>query len=100
MGKLVRDGIPAIIRASGQTPQVRVLAESEYQSAVFDKLLEEATELQCAPVAEQLGEAADVYEVLLAAADTMGITMDEIVMAAQQKRTERGGFRERLWLDT
>ena len=100
MGKLVRDGIPAIIRASGRTPKVRVLAESDFQSAVFDKLLEEATELRCAPLGEQLGEAADVYEVLLAAADTMGVTMDDIATAAQQKRAERGGFRERLWLET
>lgn len=99
MGKLVRDGIPAIIRASGQLPQVRVLAESEYQSAVFDKLLEEATELRCAAAGKQLEEAADVYEVLLAAAETMGVTMDDIVLAAERKRAERGGFRERLWLE-
>ena len=100
MGKLVRDGIPAIIRASGRAPQVRVLKDSEYQSAVFDKLLEEATELRYAPLGEQLGEAADVYEVLLAAAETMGVTMDQIVAAARRKRTERGGFRDRLWLET
>jgi predicted house-cleaning noncanonical NTP pyrophosphatase (MazG superfamily) len=63
-------------------------------------LLEEATELRYAPLGEQLGEAADVYEVLLAAAETMGVTMDQIVAAAGRKRTERGGFRDRLWLET
>jgi predicted house-cleaning noncanonical NTP pyrophosphatase (MazG superfamily) len=100
MGKLVRDGIPALIRAGGNTPIVRVLAESDFQSAVFEKLLEEAAELRSAPAGEQLGEAADVYEVLLAAARTMGVTMDEIAMEAERKRLERGGFQERLWLDT
>ena len=99
MGKLVRDKIPEIIRASGQTPQFRVLTESDFQTAVFVKLLEEAMELQCAPVGEQLGEAADVYEVLLAVAGTMGVTMDDIAAEAKRKRTERGSFRERLWLE-
>jgi predicted house-cleaning noncanonical NTP pyrophosphatase (MazG superfamily) len=100
MGKLVRDRIPAIIRASGQTPQVRVLAEAEYKAALFDKLLEEATELQRAPLAEQLEEAADVYEVLLAVAHTIGVTMNDILVEAERKRTDRGGFSERLWLET
>lgn len=99
MGKLVRDRIPEIIEASGRTPVVRVLDSASYEAALLDKLLEEAQELQEATPEDRLEEAADVYEVLLAIAELIGVEIRRVAERADVKRAERGGFRDRLWLE-
>jgi predicted house-cleaning noncanonical NTP pyrophosphatase (MazG superfamily) len=100
VGKLVRDGIPEVIRANGEEPVTRVLSEEEYAGAVLEKVLEEAAELHAATSDEErLAEAADVYEVLVAVAASCGSTIDEVVRRAAAKRAERGGFAGRVWLD-
>ncbi len=99
MGKLVRDRIPDIMRADGSKPDTRILAGPEYLDSLFHKLLEEADELRAAPVESRIEEAADVYEVLLAIADTIGSSIGEIQETADRKRAERGGFEARIWLE-
>lgn len=99
MGKLVRDRIPEIMRARGIEPDTRVLEEPEYLHSLFDKLMEEAEELRSADPSDRPEEAADVYEVLLAIATTMGLTMADIAVAAEDKRRQRGGFADRVWLE-
>ena len=100
MSKLVRDKIPDIIRASGRTPHVTTLAAGPYQAALHDKLHEEVDELSAAGTTDAvIEEAADIVEVLIAIAGERGATLDNILDAAQRKRTERGGFVMRLWLD-
>ncbi|MFE9323529.1 nucleoside triphosphate pyrophosphohydrolase [Nocardia sp. NPDC052278] len=100
MGKLVRDLIPEIIRATGRAPAVRVLDAQGYENALHDKLLEEAAELRQATTHdERLTEAADVLEVLRALSIFSGFTLDDVIRAAEQKRIERGGFTDRLWLE-
>jgi predicted house-cleaning noncanonical NTP pyrophosphatase (MazG superfamily) len=98
MGKLVRDRIPGLISAGGGKPNVRVLDEQGFDAALMDKLLEEATELRDADVSDRLEEAADVYEVLLSILDAQGLTAQDLVAAAHDKRQRRGGFSRRLWL--
>lgn len=98
MGKLVRDRIPEIIEANGDTALTRVLEAREYEAALLDKLLEEAQELYEAPPENRLDEAADVYEVLRAVAGIGGFSIDDVVERATTKRGERGGFTQRLWL--
>ncbi|WP_040840794.1 nucleoside triphosphate pyrophosphohydrolase [Nocardia brevicatena] len=99
-GKLVRDRIPELIRASGRAPSVRVLDTSAYEAALHEKLLEEAAELRAANNRrEQVEEAADVLEVLTSLAALYGFTLDDVQRAAQNKAAERGGFGERLWLE-
>lgn|SRR5690625_2965638 len=99
MGKLVRDRIPEIIRASGRTPSVQVLDTQDYEVALHDKLLEEAAELRAATNTDDLlGEAADVLEVLLTVAAIHGFTLDDVASAAERKAAERGGFGGRIWL--
>ncbi|WP_432542955.1 pyrophosphohydrolase domain-containing protein [Kineococcus sp. SYSU DK002] len=101
MGKLVRDRIPELIRARGAEPVTRVLDEAEYDTALRDKLVEEAQELRNASSSgELLAEAADVYEVLAALADRLGVDLGTIAQAAQHKRAERGAFEERIWLES
>ncbi|EYT53302.1 nucleoside triphosphate pyrophosphohydrolase [Kocuria sp. UCD-OTCP] len=100
MGKLVRDLIPEIIRQNGGEPVTWQLPEEEILGALTSKLLEEAEEFRAAEPHEQLEEAADVYEVLRAMATTMGVSMEEIASRAQQKRADRGGFDQRIWLES
>jgi len=101
MGKLVRDKIPDIIRASGRSAEVRQLDDRAYLSALHDKLGEEAAELRHASNAGNvLEEAADVLEVLIGLAAIYGRNFDDIVRIAGEKRSERGGFDKRLWLES
>lgn len=75
MGKLVRDRIPDIIRASGRTPLVTTLGIVDYHAALRQELQEEVAELVAAHGGEILEEAADVLEVLAAiAAEHAGTT--------------------------
>lgn len=100
MGKLVRDKIPDLIRASGRTPHVTTLAADAYRAALYDKLDEEVNELIAARTTDAvIEEAADLVEVLTAIAADRGATLDSILDAAQRKRAERGGFGMRLWLN-
>ncbi|MDC3728939.1 nucleoside triphosphate pyrophosphohydrolase [Rhodococcus sp. Rp3] len=100
MGKLVRDRIPEIIRASGRVPEARKLDASAYQAALHAKLLEEVGELREADTDEHaLEEAADVFEVLNALIGCYGYSIDDVRQVAEKKRTERGGFSDRIWLD-
>ena len=96
-GRLVRDRIPEIIAAEGRTPIVRVLNDREYGEALLDKLCEETTELRDAEPHHRLGEAADVYEVLLSILALEGIDAGQLAVAAAEKRRTRGGFAQRWW---
>jgi predicted house-cleaning noncanonical NTP pyrophosphatase (MazG superfamily) len=100
VGKLVRDKIPDIIRASGRTPCVSTLTPSAYRTALHDKLNEEVRELGAAPTRDAVvEETADIVEVLIAIAGDWGVTLESVLDAARRKRAERGGFSRRLWLD-
>ncbi|SCL41683.1 Predicted house-cleaning noncanonical NTP pyrophosphatase, all-alpha NTP-PPase (MazG) superfamily [Micromonospora pallida] len=99
-GKLVRDRIPEIIRAGGEIPEIRVLGPDDFVPALIAKLHEEAEELGSAGAAEVLGELADLHEVLAALTAALGFTAAEVEAAAARKRAERGGFTERLWLES
>ena len=100
MGKLVRDRIPEIIRESGGTPAVRRLEAAEYEGALHDKLMEEATELRESETREdRIEEAADVLEVILGIAQLHGFTFDDVLHRAESKRIARGGFTDRIWLE-
>jgi predicted house-cleaning noncanonical NTP pyrophosphatase (MazG superfamily) len=100
VGKLVRDRIPEIIEADGRVPMRRTLTEDEYGDALLAKLQEEASELAGAAPADRLEEAADVYEVLLALLTQAGHSPDDLIRAADRKRAERGGFTQRVWLES
>lgn len=98
--KLVRDRVPALIRSRGEAVQTRVLTSQDFETALLDKLVEEAVELRIADVSQRIDELADVWEVLTTAAAQLGFTMAEVEQAAEFKRVVRGGFDERLWLES
>jgi len=95
VGKLVRDKIPDIIRASGRTPRVTTLVAGAYRVALYNKLREEVDELVAATTAEAafIEEAADVLEVLQAIAAEHGLAVADIVDAGHRKCAETGGNR-------
>lgn len=89
-GKLVRDKIPEIIRATGEVPRTRVAHRAEYRSLLLAKLSEEVQEFitsDCDPA-----ELADVLEVVIALADGLGIGRHGLETLRAAKAAERGGF--------
>lgn len=97
--KLIRDRIPEVIRGDGHSAVTHVLGEEEYRTALLAKLVEEAEEARTAESAGLLSELADVLEVLQASVAALGMTWDDLLGLAAQKRAERGGFDRRIFLE-
>jgi predicted house-cleaning noncanonical NTP pyrophosphatase (MazG superfamily) len=97
--KLVRDRIPQLIEAGGHRAVTRVLDERSYHAALLAKLVEEAQEASAATAEDLPAELADVVEVLQALTATAGITWDQLLSLAASKRSQRGGFQQRLFLE-
>ena len=93
--KLVRDKIPQIIRNSGAMPITRVLDDAEYLSCLENKLDEEVAEFHRDNNIEEL---ADILEVVYALAETDGYSQDDLNRFCAEKRAERGGFHDRIFL--
>ena len=97
--KLVRDRIPELIEADGHHAVTRILDHRSYQAALLAKLGEEAREAQSASADELPNELADVWEVLQALLSTLPMMWQELQALAASKRDERGGFKERIFLE-
>lgn len=96
--KLIRDRLPAMMRADGLAVFDRRLDDTEFAQALCDKLIEESHEVREAASANELtGELADVMEVIHAMAAVHGLSMSEIEAKRLAKRTERGGFDGRVF---
>ena len=93
--KLVRDRIPEMIRAQGETPHTRILEQEEYLRHLEAKLDEETGEYHRDKNAEEL---ADILEVVFALAEAIGCTKEELLEIYQKKHDARGGFRDRVFL--
>ena len=96
MGKLVRDKIPELIRASGREVVCRVVRDQEYNSYLLEKMREELQEFAEVP---SLEEAADIYEVFLTFLKNWGIELSDVRKFAQYKSRERGKFDGGIVLD-
>lgn len=96
-GKLVRDRIIDIIRANGETPVYHTLSGEEYLKELHKKLLEEANEFI---EADDMEELADLMEVIYAIANHKNINMDEVEKIRVKKREKRGGFEDKIYLET
>lgn len=93
--KLVRDRIPEIIEAQGETPNIRVLEQEEYLHHLEAKLDEEVAEYHRDKNAEEL---ADILEVVFALAEANGVSRQELMKVYQKKHDARGGFAKRIFL--
>jgi len=97
--KLVRDRIPEIIEADGHHAVTRLVEGQEYREALLAKLVEEAREAESSPADELTEELADVWEVLQALLKTLTMTASELEELAAVKRSKRGGFGRRVFLE-
>ena len=95
--KLVRDRIPEIIEGSGKTCVTRILPQEEYLAALDTKLTEELAEYQADKSMEEL---ADLLEVMMAVAEARGHSFAEVEAIRRAKAEKRGGFRERIFLES
>lgn len=93
--KLVRDRIPDMIRAQGETANIRILERNEYLQHLEAKLDEEVGEYHRDKNAEEL---ADILEVVYALAEAIGCTKEELLKIYQKKHDARGGFEKRIFL--
>ena len=98
--KLVRDRIPEIIQAGGRHPVTRILDEASYRQALLDKLVEETEEAVSASTVNLPGELADVLEVLRALTATEGMSWEQLLALADDKRNDRGGFGGKIFLES
>lgn len=93
--KLVRDKIPAIIKAQGEVPNIRILDQEEYAVCLAQKLNEEVAEFHRE---QNLEELVDILEVVFALAESLGSSSGELLEIREKKREERGGFRNKVFL--
>ena len=93
--KLVRDKIPEIITASGKTCSTEILSADRYLEMLDKKLDEELAEYHQDPNLEEL---ADLLEVIHAAAQARGYTLEELEQVRAEKAQKRGGFGKRIFL--
>ena len=94
--KLVRDKIPQIIEASNKKAVCHILSDSEYITELEKKLNEEVAEYQ---QDKNLEEMADVLEVLYAICEARGYTIEQLESKRIEKAEERGGFRDKIYLE-
>jgi predicted house-cleaning noncanonical NTP pyrophosphatase (MazG superfamily) len=96
--KLIRDRLPAIMRAQGLAVFDRRLGAAELETALRAKLVEEAGEARAAAGRDDLvDELADIAEVIAALCALREITPAEIETARLAKRAARGGFDDAVW---
>ncbi|MCT9094865.1 nucleoside triphosphate pyrophosphohydrolase [Haloarchaeobius sp. HME9146] len=94
--KLVRDDIPAVIRANGQTPVTHVAEGDEYRARLREKLVEEAKEFREDPSAEELADVLTLVDAIRAAE---GFSAETVATERREKRTARGGFEDGIVLE-
>ena len=95
--KLVRDNIPAIIKAKGAVCETEILSDTDYLRLLDAKLDEELTEYH---QDQNLEELADLMEVIYACAKARGYTVAELESVRAEKAAKRGGFDRKILLKT
>jgi len=100
--KLVRDRIPEIIKNDGQIPKTRIMDDKEYRSELLKKIVEEAQEVAATEgnKKELIKELGDVLEVVDAIAMANGLDGHEIARVKNDRRSSRGGFEKRIFLES
>lgn len=94
-GKLIRDGIPDLIRARGEDPSVGVAAGADRLDLLRAKAVEEANELLQANTRDEIiGELGDLLAVVEATALAIGTDLVSVFAEARIKEIDRGGFRK------
>ena len=93
--KLVRDRIPEIIEASGKICKTAILDNQEYLRMIDAKLDEELAEYH---QDQNIEELADLLEVIYAAAQARGYTLEDLEATRKEKADKRGSFSKKILL--
>lgn len=88
--KLIRDGIPEIIKNKGKESKTRIAEEEEYEQKLQEKLEGEIKEFLSAEEKDKIEEIADILEVIYAICDLKGVSREEIEDIRSKKAQERG----------
>lgn len=97
--KLVRDKIPEKIEKNGEYALTKTLDDKEFETALNEKLIEEANEVINAKTKEDITEElADLLEVMLAKLKLINSNIEEIEKIATRKRNKRGAFDKKIFL--
>lgn len=94
--KLVRDRIPEIIEADGKKIDIHYAKEEELMTLLQKKLQEEMKEFS---EDNNLEELSDILEVVFGLAAALGYSEEELLAKREEKRAERGGFKEGIVLE-
>jgi predicted house-cleaning noncanonical NTP pyrophosphatase (MazG superfamily) len=94
--KLVRDNIPKIITDDGRTATFRHLTEIDLIRALVAKLGEEGDEYLESLAPEEI---ADILEVVYGIISASGESIENIESIRLEKKAERGGFSEGIFLE-
>lgn len=95
--KLVRDNIPDYLKDKGINCNFHIATADEFEAELYKKLIEELEEFKENPCVEEL---ADMLEVLDSMRRFHKINLDELKTVKKVKKIERGGFSDRIILDT
>jgi predicted house-cleaning noncanonical NTP pyrophosphatase (MazG superfamily) len=91
--KLVRDQIPDQIQKRGENTVLAHIPKNDSRAALVVKLFEEAHELLAAKSPDDVeAELGDLVEVIRALAAATGVSWNDVINKAEQKRQKRGGF--------
>lgn len=93
--KLVRDKIPEIIEANGESAEIEILDDQRFLQELHEKLFEEANEFVEEDSVEEL---ADLMEVIYAIARLRGIDLEEVEKVRKEKAQKRGAFEKKIFL--
>lgn len=93
--KLIRDKIPQIIKAQGNTPVVEILDDKQYIKELNKKLQEELNEYYEDNSVEEL---ADLVQVIHAILKQKGVPLHKFEEIRESKAQKRGGFDDKLFL--
>jgi predicted house-cleaning noncanonical NTP pyrophosphatase (MazG superfamily) len=98
-GKIVRDRIPSRIAQRKEAEVTRKVHSGLKARFLTSKLLEEALEVRNAQSSDEKRiELADLYEVVRALIQTEGVSIEEVIAAADEKKAKAGGFEQGLVL--
>ncbi|MDR3148870.1 MAG: nucleoside triphosphate pyrophosphohydrolase [Oscillospiraceae bacterium] len=95
--KLVRDLIPQIIEATGQTPVTRNLTDKEYITELKRKLQEETNEYL---ESGEIMELCDIIEVVYALSEATDVGIDELHLLREKKAEANGKFKQKIYLES
>jgi predicted house-cleaning noncanonical NTP pyrophosphatase (MazG superfamily) len=98
--KLVRDGIPEIIRAKGEDFSIRTLNDTqEFVQELFKKIQEEAGALAHVRSKEDfLQEYIDLTLVIETLLNELGVSPEEVIQARQKNIERKGLYDDRVFL--